>query len=105
MKLDTNEPLKECGVTNTIKIIGTKWTMHILYTLLDGKKRFGEIQRLLPGISSKTLSERLVTLEKERIITKKVYAEIPLHVDYTLTERGMKLDDIFKKMMEWGEQN
>jgi len=93
----------DCGVTKTLKIIGSKWTMLILHRLLEGTKRFGELQRSLGGISPKTLSLRLQELEKEGIIKKKVFAEIPLHVENTLSKKGESLSDIFQKMAQWGE--
>lgn len=94
---------KKCGVEKTLKIIGSKWTMNILHNLFSGKKRFGELQKSLTGISTKTLSVRLQELEKEKIITKKIFAEIPLHVEYSLTQKGESLSDIFKQMAKWGE--
>lgn len=102
MNQDTDH--SQCGVTKTLKIIGSKWTMLIIHHLFDGTKRFGELEKSLTGISSKTLSERLKDLETEGIITKKIYAEIPLHVDYTLTKKGQSLTEIFDKMREWGEK-
>lgn len=102
MNTDKNHP--NCGVSKTLKVIGSKWTMHILHNLFGGKKRFGELQRALNGISPKTLSIRLQTLEKEGIIHKKVFAEVPLHVEYSLTKKGQSLSAIFDKMAEWGEK-
>lgn len=96
---------KTCGVSKTLKIIGGKWAMSILHTLFDGTKRFGQLQRELNGISTKTLSLRLKELEKEGILKKKIYTEIPLHVEYTLTSKGKSLKEIFEKMKEWGEQS
>ncbi len=93
-----------CGVEKTLKIIGSKWTILLLHNLFQGKKRFGEFQRSLEGISPKTLSLRLQQLEKDGILTKKVFAEVPLHVEYTLTKKGESLAEIFKKMAEWGER-
>jgi len=95
----------ECGVTKTMKVIGSKWSMLILHQLCSGKKRFGELQRSLPGISPKTLSERLKQLEDSGIVNKKIFAEIPLHVEYSLTEKGASLKEIFTKMEKWGEKN
>lgn len=92
-----------CGVAKTLKIIGSKWTMMILHRLFEGDTRFGQLQRSLSGISPKTLSHRLQALEKERIVHKKVFAEVPLHVEYTLTEKGLSLGKIFKDMAQWGE--
>lgn len=92
----------DCGVAKAIKIIGSKWTMLILHKLCDGTMRFGALQRALPGISPKTLSERLQELEKEGIITKKVFAEVPLHVEYSLTKKGISLREVFQKIEDWG---
>lgn len=95
---------KNCGVARTLKIIGSKWTMMILHQLFDDRRRFLELQRLLPGISPKTLSRRLIELEDEGIIKKRVFAEIPLHVEYSLTRRGKSLEDIFQEMGQWGQR-
>jgi len=95
----------DCGVTNTLKVIGSKWTVLILRDLIEGKKRFGELQRSLTGISPKTLSLRLRELEREKIIKKKIFAEIPLHVEYSLTEKGNSLNEIICAMRNWGEYN
>lgn len=97
--------MQVCGVSSTMKIIGSKWTILILHQLCGGKKRFGELQRSLPGISPKTLSERLRQLEKEDIVKKKIFAEIPLHVEYSLTKKGETLKDIINQMATWGEQS
>jgi DNA-binding HxlR family transcriptional regulator len=93
---------KSC-VMKTIKIIGSKWTVLILRELCEGTKRFGELQRSLTGISPKTLSLRLQELEKHGIIKKKVFKEIPLHVEYSLTPRGESLRAIIDQMRAWGE--
>ncbi len=92
-----------CGVVKTLKIIGSKWTILILHALCSGTLRFGELQRSLVGISPKTLSQRLQQLEKEGIVYKKVFAEIPLHVEYSLTPKGITLKEIFDKMDTWGK--
>ncbi len=99
-----NQEHTNCNVAKTLKIIGSKWTMLLLHNLCEGKKRFGELQRSLPGISPKTLSERLSELEKEGIITKKVFAEVPLHVEYSLTKKGESLRKVFDSMAAWAEQ-
>ncbi len=94
----------DCGVAKTLKIIGSKWTMLILHNLFAGSLRFGQLQRALGNISPKTLSQRLQELEQEKIINRKVFAEIPLHVEYSLTKKGRSLKDIFTQMARWGEQ-
>jgi len=92
-----------CGVEKTLKIIGSKWTMLILHNLFSGEKRFGQLQKLLHPISPKTLSIRLRELEKEGIVLKKIFAEVPLHVEYSLTRKGQSLSDVFQKMADWGQ--
>jgi DNA-binding HxlR family transcriptional regulator len=93
-----------CAVSKTLKIVGSKWTMLLLHNIFEGKKRFGELQRALPGISPKTLSIRLKELERDGIISKKVYAEIPLHVEYALTEKGKSLRGVFRSLENWGNK-
>src|ERR1700691_5210085 len=97
----TNDLHTDCAVSKTLKIVGSKWTMLLIHNIFDGKNRFGELQRALPGISPKTLSLRLKELERDGIITKKVYAEIPLHVEYSLTKKGESLRGVFHSLEEW----
>lgn len=94
-----------CGVAATIAIIGKKWTLLVLRDLLTGTKRFGQLQRSLQGISPRTLSQRLDELEEEGIIKRKIFNEIPLHVEYSLTKKGQSLNEIIKTMREWGEKD
>lgn len=93
----------DCGVAKTLKVIGSKWSMLILHNLFEGRMRFGELQRRLDPISPKTLSQRLQELEKEGIVKKKVFAEVPLHVEYSLTKKGESLGEIFQQMTSWGQ--
>ena len=93
-----------CSVEKTIKIIGSKWTLLILHNLIEGNNRFGQLQRQLHGISTKTLSVRLQEMEKAGIIHRKVYAEVPLHVEYSVTEKGKSLKGIIDQMASWGER-
>lgn len=90
-------------VANTLKIIGSKWTVLILRELCEGTKRFGQLERSLFGISPKTLSLRLKQLERDGVVKKKIFPEIPLHVEYSLTQKGQSLREIIIKMREWGE--
>jgi DNA-binding HxlR family transcriptional regulator len=87
---------------STTRILGKRWTLMILRNL-TGKKivRFSEIKRMLTTISSTLLSERLLELEKEGLITKKTYGEIPLKVEYSLTDRGKELETILNELERW----
>ncbi len=102
MKL-THDTYLTCPVAKTIKVVGNKWALLILHNIFEGNNRFGMLERAMPGISSKTLSQRLQELEHERLITRKVFAEVPLHVEYSLTKKGQSLSDIIQTLADWGE--
>lgn len=95
---------KECGVTKALKLIGSKWTLNIIYVLCENTKRFGEIQKELLGISPRTLSMRLQQLEKDGIVHRKMLATVPLHVEYSLTKKGASLKGIIAILDEWGQK-
>ncbi len=92
-----------CGLAKTLKIIGSKWTLMILYSLFEGTKRFGELQDGL-GLSPRTLALRLQQLEQDKIITKKVFAEVPPRIEYTLTDKGRSLHKVIKDLSVWGDE-
>lgn len=92
----------KCPVEKAAKIISKKWTLLVIRDLLLGKKRFGEFMESTGGINPRTLSARLSELQKEGIIKKKIYREIPSHVEYELTPKGMDLADILEQMKKWG---
>ena len=96
------KPDEECPMTKTLKVVGSKWTMLLLYYLFEGKTRFGELQTAMGRVSPKTLSQRLQELQGEGIITKKVFAEIPPRVEYSLTDKGRSLEKILSTMADWG---
>lgn len=91
-----------CPVLKTADIISGKWTLLVLRDLADGINRFSALERSLEGISPKTLSERLKSLEKAGVITRKSYAEVPPRVEYTLTARGLDLIPLIDHMREYG---
>ncbi len=86
----------------TLAVIGYRWAGRVLYLLLDGRKRHGELLRLLPGISPKTLTDRLRELEQEGFLVREQFAEIPPRVEYELTDRGRSLGVVFDVMGQWG---
>lgn len=93
---------ERCVVERTADVIGGKWTTLILRELLRSTKRFGEIRATLSGVSPKTLTERLRELERDGVITRTVYPEVPLRVEYTLTEKGEALRPVIDAMAAWG---
>lgn len=92
---------KKCPAEQTLTLLGTKWTALIIHALTDRTLRFGELTRALPGISPRTLSARMTELEKERIVTKKIFPEVPPRVEYTLTKHGAALASIIKRIDTW----
>ena len=93
------------GIEATLEILGGKWKALITYILTFGTKRTGELQRLIPGISQKVLIEKLKELEKDGIIEKHVYEEMPPKVEYKLTEYGQSFSNILYAMCFWGREN
>ena len=91
-----------CPVAKTAEIISGKWTLLIIRDLTTGTRRFSELERSLLGISPKTLSERLVALEREGMLLRKTYAEVPPKVEYSLTEKGQALAEVIDAMRSYG---
>ena len=93
-----------CPVARTAAVIGSKWTLLVIRDLATGTKRFNELEKSLMGISAKTLSERLRSLEQEGILSRQAYAEIPPRVEYSLTEKGQAMLSLIDSMREYGER-
>jgi DNA-binding HxlR family transcriptional regulator len=93
-----------CPVTETAKIIGKKWYLIILHELTRGAMGFNELKRAVRGISAKVLSENLGELEARALLTRTVYSDSPVRVEYALTDKGRELDGIFLSMRVWGER-
>ena len=91
-------------MSRTLQLIGDTWTLMIVYNLMSGTRRFGELLDALGNVSPKTLSQRLKMLEAVKFVERKAYAEIPPRVEYQLTEKGYALIDIVKAMQEFGER-
>ncbi len=94
-----------CPVEATLDVIGGKWKSVILYHLLDGTRRFGELRRLLPGVTQRMLTLQLRELERDGVIRRTVYAEVPPRVEYALTPFGESLRYVILMMLEWGAKN
>lgn len=102
--MDTNK-LSCGGVETTLRVIGGKWKPLILYLLRNGSLRYSELQKNIPSITQKMLTQQLRQLEKDSLLSRKVYPVIPPHVDYTLTSRGSSLLPLLKSMAEWGSKH
>lgn len=92
-----------CPVEETLKVVGGKWKPVIIYFISTDVRRFGELSRLINGISKRMLTANLRELEDDKIISRKVYAVVPPRVDYSLTDVGRSLMPVINLMYEWGE--
>ena len=94
-----------CPVTATMQVLGGKWKSILINAIyLTAPARFGELKRSVKGITQSMLTAQLRELEEDGIISRKIYAEIPPRVEYTLTELGLSLSPIILSMSEWGKQ-
>ena len=97
-------PNSDCPVCRTADIVCGKWTLLVIRDLADGRQRFGELERSLEGISPRTLSLRLRSLEEEGIVARQTFPEVPPRVEYELTEKGRALVPIIESMRTYGTE-
>jgi DNA-binding HxlR family transcriptional regulator len=102
-KLDTNRD--KCPVETSIDALAGKWKILILWYLRSEKKRFNELQKLLPNTTQKMLIQKLRELEEDGIVNREVYPVVPPKVEYSLTEYGKTLKPILKQLYLWGEKH
>lgn len=94
-----------CAVEAAIEVIGGKWKGVVLYHLHDGTKRFNELRRIIPSVTQRMLTRQLRELEMDGVIERKVYAEVPPKVEYSITEFGKSLTPIIAALEQWGNQH
>ena len=102
VKLPAPESLPACPVETTLTLIGNKWQVLILRDLMDGTKRFKELQRSVGTISQKVLTSNLRTMESQGLVHREVYAEVPHRVEYSLTKLVASLQPVLDAMGTWG---
>lgn len=95
-------PKETCPLTLAVKIISGKWKLFILNGLKDGPKRYGELRKICPNITEKMLTSQLKELQKDGIIKRKVYPQVPPKVEYSFTSIGEKLCFLFDPLYSWG---
>lgn len=103
VKKEQEGQLPACPVETTLMLISDKWKVLILRDLLSGTRRFGELRKSIGHVSQKVLTAQLRQMEASGLLTRKVYAEVPPRVEYTLTELGYSLKPILDAMSVWGE--
>ncbi len=99
----TKDELPECPVATTVQLIGSKWKLLIIRNLMMRPWRFNELLKSLPGLSQKVLTDSLRSMEKDGIITRTVYPEVPPRVEYALSELGESMRPIMKSLEVWGK--
>jgi DNA-binding HxlR family transcriptional regulator len=90
-------------VQTTLRVLGGKWKILILWHLKDEVKRFGELKRLMPEITEKMLIQQLRELEKDEIVNRTVYPNVPPKVEYSFTDYGRSLEPVLRVLCDWGE--
>jgi len=98
----TVEELPDCPVATTLRLVGNKWKILIIQRLLDRPWRFNELHRSIDGLSQKVLTENLRQLEEDGLITRTVYPEVPVRVEYALSDVAETMRPIISSMQEWG---
>jgi DNA-binding HxlR family transcriptional regulator len=93
-----------CPAEVTADLIGGRWKIVLLWFLFQGVKRFSELQRALPGITQKVLTQQLRDMEKKGLVTRTVYAEVPPKVEYQITPLGLSLKPVVDAMHLWGSE-
>ena len=97
--------LADCPIRPALDVIGGKWKPMILYCLMGGKKRFGELQRLLPEATQKVLTQQLRELERDEIILREVHASVPPKVEYSFSPKGTARQPALLKLCEWTKEH
>jgi DNA-binding HxlR family transcriptional regulator len=95
----------DCPLNYTMNLIGTKWKPLILFHLLEGALRSGILQKKIPGISNKMFTQSVRELEKDGLLTRKVFPVVPPKVEYKLSIRGKALENILKNLDQWGSED
>ncbi|MBO4714813.1 MAG: helix-turn-helix transcriptional regulator [Verrucomicrobia bacterium] len=102
MKKNSGTLYPSCPVETTLLFVGDRWKILIIRDLMEGTKRFGELRRRIGNITQKTLTNNLRAMEAHGIVHRKVFAEIPPKVEYSLTSLGKSLKPVLDSMAEWG---
>ena len=101
---DLRFSFSKCSLTRSMGVIGNKWKPIIVYVLQKRKARFGQLDAIIPLISRKVLTEQLKELEDDGLIKRETFNELPLRVEYSLTEKGIALLPILNSIIVWNDQ-
>lgn len=105
-KTEKNSMVEICPIRNVVARFGNKWSLLIVLVLSEnGKTRFNQLNKLIPDISTKVLSGTLQTLEADGLVIRTVFLEVPIRVEYELSETGLSLVPIIRNLTDWAMQN
>jgi DNA-binding HxlR family transcriptional regulator len=100
-----DKPAYGCGLEAALDVIGGKWKVLVLWHLGSGSRRFGELRRLVTGISEKMLIQSLCEMEREGIVNRHDFREVPPRVEYSMTAMGVSLTQALEPLCEWGSRH
>jgi DNA-binding HxlR family transcriptional regulator len=92
-----------CWAELTLNVVGGRWKVPILFHLADGPKRFSELKRSIEGVRQKMLTQQLREMERDGVVSRKIFAQIPPRVEYSLTPMGRSLEPVVEAMCRWGK--
>lgn len=105
MRKQRHTAYTHCPVEATLDIIGGKWKSIILFRVLEETRRFNELRRLMPNLTQRMLTNQLRELESDGLIARKVYAQVPPKVEYSITDLGKTLEPVLLALTQWAEQH
>ena len=105
MRKQRHKAYTNCPVEAGLDIIGGKWKAILLFRILEEKRRFGELKKLMPGVTQRMLTNQLRELEADGLISRKVFAEVPPKVEYSITPFGKTLTPVLTELKKWAEAN
>lgn len=103
--MKTTSASSDCPIERTLRLIVGKWKTILIWHLSSGTKRYGELKKLIPAVSEKMLIQSLRELEKDALILRKVYPEVPPRVEYRLSKRGESLSPLICSLNTWGKKH
>lgn len=105
MRKQRHETYGNCPVEAALDIIGGKWKAILLFRILEETRRFGELKKLIPSMTQRMLTNQLRELEQDGLISRKVYAQVPPKVEYSITDFGASLEPVLQELRTWAEKN
>jgi DNA-binding HxlR family transcriptional regulator len=103
--INEKEITDNCGMAYTLRVIGGRWKPNILWKLMEGKMRYSDLKKEIPGVSERMLVAQLRELEKDSLVKRIVYPQVPPRVEYELTEVGMSMRPMLTCISDWGEMH